>query len=149
MLPRKYLKTYNKRLPLLFQSVLPNPLHHLQRNVLVQCLNSRDENFSSIRQIFRRTFLNSWFTLHFVTLMGAKFGVYQELRKVDLKLTLNNGIIWRKIVVSRLETLHVDHFFFFSNKGKVLNSKWESGFTFKVFTNLLDKLLWPQCQPSS
>ena len=61
--------------------------------------------FRQISLIFRRTFLCSWFTLNFVTLMGgnrgsvlppirvSKCGVYQELRKKNLKLTLTNKII--------------------------------------------------------
>ena len=36
----------------------------------------------------------------------SKYGVNQELRKMDLKLTLTKEIISRKIVVSRLETLY-------------------------------------------
>ena len=36
----------------------------------------------------------------------TKCGINHELRKVDLKLTLTNKIISRKIVVFRVETLY-------------------------------------------
>ena len=39
-----------------------------------------------------------------------KYGVNQGLRKVDLKLTLTNEIISRKIVISRVETLYIQNF---------------------------------------
>ena len=38
----------------------------------------------------------------------TKYGLNHELRKVDLKLTLTNEIISRKIVVSKVETLYDD-----------------------------------------
>ena len=74
--------------------------------------------FCQNRQFFRSTFLSPWLIPHFVTLMGGsrghvlppirvtKCGVKQEQRKVDLKLTLTNEIISRKIVASRHETLY-------------------------------------------
>ena len=37
----------------------------------------------------------------------TKCGINPELRKVDLKLTLTNKIISRKIVVSKVETLYL------------------------------------------
>ena len=73
--------------------------------------------------LFRHTFLCPWLILNFVTLMGAnrgcvlppirvkKYGLNHELRKVDLKLTLTNKIISRKIVVSRVESLYVMKYF--------------------------------------
>ena len=76
------------------------------------------EIISLVRVIFRSTFLSSWLTPYFDTLMGgnthpllppirvSKYGVKWELRKVDLKLTLTNEIISRKIVVFRVEALY-------------------------------------------
>ena len=80
------------------------------------------EIISLVRVNFRRTFLSSWLTPNFYTLMGGntcpllppirveKYGVSQELRKVDLK----NWLVWQKIVVSKLETLYVNAMLRFS-----------------------------------
>ena len=76
------------------------------------------EIISLVRVNFRSTFLSSYLTPYFDTLMGGntcpllppirvtKCGTKHGLRKVDLKLTLTNEIISRKIVVSRDETLY-------------------------------------------
>ena len=86
--------------------------------LLPQCFKSWHDNFSSKWAIFQTHF--SWLLVdptflysyggnrgHILSLIRIYiFGVKQELRKVRLKLTLTNKIIWRKIVVSRLETLY-------------------------------------------
>ena len=110
--------------------------------------------FCQTRQIFRSTFLSSYLNLYFPTLIGgnsgcvlppirvSKYGVNQELRKVDLKITLTKEIISRKIVVSRLETLYWQDFAWFHMK---LLKLWELGMTwiFQFRTELKsDSVKW-------
>ena len=78
--------------------------------------------FRQIGHFFRHKFLQLLFNPKFLYSYGGqymssiasirvwKFGVNQELRIVLLKLTLTNKIIWRKIVVSWIETLYETFF---------------------------------------
>ena len=71
------------------------------------------EIISLVRVNFRSTFLSPCLVPHFVTLMGGNRGhvmppirVTKRVTKHGLrKVRLKNRLFWRKIVVSRLETL--------------------------------------------
>ena len=82
---------------------------HFSR-IYIQCFKSKDDNFLSNQQIFQTHF--SMLLVDFGSYGGnrghalplirvRKYKINQEHRKVRLKFWL----VWRKIVVSRLETL--------------------------------------------
>ena len=111
----------------------------------VQCFNFRDDNFLSTPHWFCILPL-LWGAIEDVYLLPpirvSKYGVNQELRKVDLKITLTKEIISRKIVVSRLETLYWQDFAWFHMK---LLKLWELGMTwiFQFRTELKsDSVKW-------